>query len=277
MLGLGGLVEAQQAVVDEDGVEAVADGAGEQGGGHSAVHAARDGADDVTVLADDGADALDLKVDERVHAPVVAAAADANDKVAEHLRAVGRVRDLGVELEAKDLAVEVADGGVGRRRGVREDDKALGQLAQLVAVAHPHAGGRRDAGKERGGRGGIKRNIGLAKLAVIAGLHLALEVPRDLLEAVADAEDRHAVRPDSGVHVGGALLVHRVGAAREDDALGLELEIGKLDRAGLELAVHAELTHAARDQVRVLGPKVQNEDSVVQRRRLGGHLAKRRG
>ncbi len=51
-------------------------------------------------VADLRAEPLDLLLDEALHRPGRAAAADAEDEVGEHLLAVQRVVDLGVELEA---------------------------------------------------------------------------------------------------------------------------------------------------------------------------------
>ena len=62
---------------------------------------------------------------------------------------------------------------------------------------------------------------------------------------------------------GGSAVGHRFGAAGKDDALRLEFaDRGIRDIPGMHLAVHAELAHAARDQLRVLRAEVEDQDPV---------------
>ena len=68
MLNLLALAGAQQAVVDEDAGELVADGAVDEGGGHGGVHSPAQAADDVGV-AHLLADAGHLLVDDVVRRP----------------------------------------------------------------------------------------------------------------------------------------------------------------------------------------------------------------
>ena len=81
-----GLVEPQQAVVDEDAGELVADRLVDQHGGHRAVDAAGEAADDAA-LADLGADLGDLARLEVRHGPVARQAGDAAHEVADQLAA----------------------------------------------------------------------------------------------------------------------------------------------------------------------------------------------
>ena len=130
-----GLFAAQEAVVDEDAGELVADGAVDEGGGDGGVDAAGERADDAAV-ADLLADAEDGVGDEVAGGPVAAAAADAEEEVLEELLAVGRVHDLGVELEAEEAAV-VGHDGVGGVVGVGDGVEAGRELCDAVAVGHP--------------------------------------------------------------------------------------------------------------------------------------------
>ena len=118
------LVPAQQAVVHEDADELVADGLVEQGGDDGGIDAAGEAADDLGV-AHLLADALDGLADEVAHLPVAGAAADAVEEVLEHLRAAGRVGDFGVELDAEEFLVRVADGGIGAGLRLGEPDEVL--------------------------------------------------------------------------------------------------------------------------------------------------------
>jgi hypothetical protein len=81
------------------------------------------------------------------------------------------------------------------------------------------------------------------------------------LQAVADAQHRHAGFQRVGVRAGRALAAHAVGAARQDDAGGLGR--GDLLPRGFVweyLAVHLELAQPPRDQLGILAPEVENED-----------------
>ena len=95
------LVLAHQAVVDEDARELVADRAVHEQRGDRRVDAAGQAADDLAV-ADLGADARDLLLDDRRRRPRHVAAADVAQEVREDVLPVGRVDDLGVELDPVD-------------------------------------------------------------------------------------------------------------------------------------------------------------------------------
>ena len=117
-LDLLGLALAQQAVVDEDAGQPVADRALDDRRGDGGVDAAGQPADGAAVLADLLADPLDLLLDDVDHRPGLAAAGDLVQEVLEHALAVLGVQHLGVPLDAGQPAVEVLErrdrGGVGR-------------------------------------------------------------------------------------------------------------------------------------------------------------------
>ncbi len=130
------LIAAEQAVIDEDADELVADGLVEQRGDDGGVHAAAEAADDGGV-ADLPADVLDRLGDEIAHFPVAGAAADVVEEVLQDLRAFGRVADFRMELDAEELPLGVADGGPGAGLGLGELDEARAGVGDLVAVAGP--------------------------------------------------------------------------------------------------------------------------------------------
>src|SRR5690606_9060865 len=100
-----------------------------------------------------------------------------------------------------------------------------------------------------------------------AGLgHLAAELAGHHLEAVADAESRNPELEDAGVEVGRAGLVDARGSAREHDTYGvLRGELGGGDGVRHDLAVHARLAHAPRDELSVLGAEVDDEHGTLSR------------
>ena len=93
-----GLVLAQQAVVDEHAGELIADRAVDERRGGRRVDASREAADHPSV-ADLGAHRCDLLVDHRGGRPALLEARDLAQEAVEDLGAVGRVDDLGVELD----------------------------------------------------------------------------------------------------------------------------------------------------------------------------------
>ena len=94
------LAPAQQAVVDEDAGELVADGLVQQRRRDARIHAAAQ-AEDHLLLADLRADGLDRLVNVVAHRPVLAAAADAVDEVGDDLPAARRVDDLRDETAGR--------------------------------------------------------------------------------------------------------------------------------------------------------------------------------
>ena len=111
------LLAAQEAVVDEDAGQLVADGFVDERGGDGGVDAAGERADDAPG-PDFRADAGDGVGDEVAGVPIAATAADLVEEVIQDGGAVLGVDDFGVELDADDAAV-VADGGDRRRRRKR--------------------------------------------------------------------------------------------------------------------------------------------------------------
>ena len=108
-----------------------------------------------------------------------------------------------------------------------------------------------------------------AVLALIGAHDVAAELHRHELGAVADPQDRQASAPERGIGLRSALVIDRVGSAREDDALRaapLQLVHRRVVRE--QLGVHVELTDATRDELRELAPEVEHDDAVG---RLGRH------
>ena len=105
-----GLVESQDTVVDEDGVESLADGSVEEDGSDGGIDTTTDGANDVALLADLLADSLDGLLDKGTHAPISLAADNVDGEVLEEDLAERGVSDLGVELDAVATESEAGEG-----------------------------------------------------------------------------------------------------------------------------------------------------------------------
>ena len=120
------LLLAHQAVVDVDAGQPVADGAMDERRRDGRVDAARQRADDLAV----DAGGLGVRVDARRISLTVESmklagvqvwprAGDADHEVAQHVAAVRRVDDLGVELDAVQAALRVDEAGERGRVGLR--------------------------------------------------------------------------------------------------------------------------------------------------------------
>lgn len=62
------------------------------------------------------------------------------DACEKHSKQVVSESTRSLRVQTKDLVLGVGDARKWRIRGIGNCDKALGQLAELVMVAHPHLG-----------------------------------------------------------------------------------------------------------------------------------------
>ena len=132
-----------------------------------------------------------------------------NRKLREDLAAARRVRDLGVELHAVELArrrrATAANGAVGARR--RSTSKPGGQRLDAVAVAHPDRRAPRRPRSRANRSPSARRRCTRRRGRTRAGRPASTLPPsswRDQLHAVADAEDRHARARRPRCEIGGA-------------------------------------------------------------------------
>ena len=95
-----GFVEAEEAVVDEDRVEAGTDGLVHEFRRNGRVDATAYGADDLTFGSHEGANARDFFVDEGGHCPMLPSSADLDGKVFEDFGPFRGVGHFGMELDA---------------------------------------------------------------------------------------------------------------------------------------------------------------------------------
>jgi hypothetical protein len=260
LLDLLALARAQDAVVDEEAVQPLADRLVEQHRDHRRVHAARHAAHHLPV-ADPRAQAVELVGDELVHRPVAREPRDPDQEVLEQPHAVVGVHDLRVELQPVDLAVGGAHRGerAVERRGDRLE--AARQRGHAVAVAHPDGAGRGDAGEQRSSES--LRSSSAARTRARPRPRPGRPAPHQQLHAVADAEHRHAEPEHRRVgarRVGG---VDARGSAREHDRTRRErAQLRVVDPGRHDLAVDVELADPARDELRVLSAVVDDDHAL---------------
>ncbi len=261
---LGGFVEAQHAVVDEDAGEAVADRLGNQQRRHGRVDAAAQAAHDAAV-ADLFADAGDRLFHEFAHGPVARAAAHRERKVTDDLEAAVGVDHLGVEQQGVETPFGVGHGGHRGVRARRRDAEAWRRRRDEVAVARPDPQFRRHVGKQDSGRALRRhRDRGRAELAVRGRSDGAAEAVRHQLHAVANAKHRHAEVEHCRIAYRGAGIGHALRTARQDDAGRLPVA-NRLDRRGRrpDFRIDRQLAQATCDELRVLRSEVENDDGLM--------------
>ncbi len=200
------------------------------------------------------------------HAPRAAASGDAEDEILDERRAARRVRDFGMELHAVEPALVVGDGGVRRICAHGHRAEAFGQCGHAVAVAHPHglfvAHGK-EAVEQAAGAHDL--DLGPAVFARFGGLDRAAEGRHHGLLAIADAEHGNARIEQRARHARAFLRCHARGAAGENDGLGPRaLHRGRRVSARRNLAIDADLAHAARNELSELAPEIDDQDALGQ-------------
>ncbi len=198
-----------------------------------------------------------------------------------------------MELHAVVVARLVGHGDDCDAGGGRHCGEAGGYCGNAIAVRHPdiqHAArvGRRGH-RVRRQRGALGRRIwnltrrpvlvvqrieqparsgqpdrGVAELAGMTALDAATQLRGHGLHAVADAEDRHAQIEHGIGHSRRTRLGHRLGSAGQDHAFrGITRDVSRVMVPGPDFAIHADLAHAAGDQLRVLRAEVEDQDLVA--------------
>ena len=198
---------------------------------------------------------------EAARRPVALEAGHVEQEAFQELATACRVHDLGVKLNAVQSPLWIGDGRKRRVLAVGDGAKPGRQLRKSVAVAHPH--GRRLArGKARKqAHGFVDHEVCGAVFALARGLHLAPELQRHELLAVADAERRQPQFEQPGIALRRVLRVHAVGSAAENQRARI-LGAHFVERRGArqDLAVDLAFPHPASDELRVLGAVVEDED-----------------
>ena len=115
--------------------------------------------------------------------------------------------------------------------------------------------------------GSLHRQLRAAELPHLGALHVAAELAREQLHAVADAEHRDPELEQRRVESRRVGRVDRRGAAGEDQpARSAARDLGRADVVRQQLGEDAALAHAARDQLRVLAAVVEDDDLLRGRR-----------
>ena len=104
----------------------------------------------------------------------------------------------------------------------------------------------------------------MAVLALVRRTHFSAEGVHHELQSVADAEHGQAQLEDARVGGGRVFVVDRPRGSREHDADGrVAFDLVELGRAGEDDGKNILFTNAARDELRVLRAKVEDDDGLV--------------
>ena len=237
-------------------MEPLADGLVEQDRGDGRIDAAAQAEDD-GVAADLPVELIDGRVDERGGRPVAAAAADGLDEIGQDAGAVFGMIDFGVELYGVGLFAEDAVGRVDHAGRGGQHSGIVRQGRDGVAVRHPDLAFGRNSVEERISL--LHFQFGPPVLARTGALDAAAVVMREVLRAVADAQQGKTPLDAAQVHLRCVRRRDGAGASGEDHALDRIVEFGDLVER-MDFAVNAEFAEAASDELRHLGAEVKNND-----------------
>ena len=152
-----------------------------------------------------------------------------------------------------------------------------GSAHDAIAVTHPHvqqpmafgADTILDVAQQR--RVAARPDFGVAEFAHLARHHLAAQLRRHGVHAVANAEHRHAQLIDGARRGGRPLHGHGLRSPGKDHAARAKGAHGRIAHVpGMDLAVHAQFAHAPRDQLRVLRTEVDDQHALGVYVRLAG-------
>jgi hypothetical protein len=173
------------------------------------------------------------------------------------------VGDLGVELDPVQAPLRVLEPGHRGGVGAGHDPGARWRGGDRVAVAHPDDLLAGQVAEQHAALG-LGPQGGAAVLPDPGRLDPAAQDPGHGLLAVAEPEDRDAQLQQARVEGGGARLVHRLGAAGQDQGLGaVGADRLRVDVAGDDLGEDVAFADAAGDELGVLGAEVEHQDGVV--------------
>jgi hypothetical protein len=157
-----------------------------------------------------------------------------------------------VELNAVDGVALVSDGSELGVLGGSNGVEALGQVAELVTVGHPHSHSILQTLEELVDVATETSGLQISMAVLTSGSSddvVGVQAVGDLLQTVADSQDRDTELEEGGVDVRSILFVNGVGTTRQDNSLGLPGQIGQLLGARQHLGVDVDLAETAGDEV----------------------------
>ena len=202
---LRALILAQQAGIDKNGHQLVADGFVHQRRRHRRIDSARNGCQHPRP-----ANLLTYPrhrlIDNRLRRPIWDDSGDVGHKAADDFTAANGMVDFRVELQAIVAARGVGHGGEGAVAALCQGAETRRQFGQLVAVRHPDLEGI--AAQQR--IPGQRLNNGVTVLTVGRGIDLAAQGVGQGLHPVANAQNRQSACENEILNKGRARRIDRV-------------------------------------------------------------------
>ena len=210
--------ETQEAVVDENAGQLIADGFVYEDSCDRGVDAAGEGADDI-VISNFFTDIFDSDVDVVAHGPAAFTFADVEEEVLQHGGAFRGVDDLGMELDSVEAAGFICHRSSRGEVGVTGESEAGRHLCDGIAMAHPYRCLFGDAFEECGAA--VSVEIGVTVFMFFRFRNFAAQGLGHELHAVADAEDRHTCFEYVRIDLRRIFRIDAGWAAGENDPLRL--------------------------------------------------------
>ena len=178
---------------------------------------------------------------------------------------MGRVDDLGMILHTPDTTLSIFQNSNRRIRCTGSCDKANGHLRNRVEVTHPYVLLSRDICREQCAfRAGDASHLCATIFATGSAGHLAAELMRNQLRAIADAENRDSGVVDRWVKAWCTVNVHALGTAGQDDRRRIfSGNFSCCDRVRHDFGIDVVFTDSASDQLRVLRSKIDDENGIA--------------
>ena len=201
--------------------------------------------------------------------PAFADAAYRSNEVFQNSSAVLRMRHFGMELQAEGIARPVFNRRVIRILRGGDGDKSFGQTGEFVSVRIPDL---KRVGQilEQRARGVADGQGAFAEFPFLSRLDFAGQKVRQDLNAVTDAENRNAELEDAFVRQRRVFGIHAGWSAGKDQPS--RLERGDIPGASVvaeNAGINVALADATRDDLRVLGTEIENDNLIVHRKRRG--------
>ena len=188
------------------------------------------------------------------------------DEIGDQLAAIRCVHHLGVELGAIIAPLVIGDQRKGRAFGGRDNPETRRKFGDLVAVAHPDLmplANLPQAVKQHAFLGNLDKRA--AEFTPFTGLvpwpHLAAELVRHHLLAIADAEDRQAAVKQDLRRPRTAFLGHAGRRSRQDNPLRLQPVkrlFGAVERS--DLRIDACFADPTGNKLRDLRAEIDDQD-----------------
>ena len=247
-------------MIHKDTGELVSDRLGQKRRAHRAVHASAERQED-PALSHLFPDLTDRGVLVVRHAPGTAGPTYLIQEVMEHPRAVFRMADLRMKLNAVKPPYLVRDCHMGAGGGMGRQPESGRNARHIVAMAHPGDALLREPLKN--GTGPVIPRYGFPVLSggiLLRRRHLAAQHLGQQLTAVADAKDRDPQFKDRRIHLGRSRFIYAVRTPGKDDPDGGK-RADLLQRHGVwvDLAVDVTFAHPPGDQLIVLTAEIQDQ------------------